>query len=260
MPAHRLGIATLAVIVVAVVAFGGWYYLIRDDAPPPVNLDAAVSSVRTATPATTQTPGATATATEDAVTTETATPAATAPPVAGPVGTWLVSSAGEIFAGYRIGEELASIGTNTAVGRTSNVTGALEFDGAAITAVTIEVDMTTLRSDDSRRDNQLRRRGLQTSAFPTATFSLTSPVPIERIPDEGVSISAVATGELTLHGVTQPVSIALEGQLVDDLVVVVGSTEIALADYGIEPPTGFSVLSVDDVGTMEFQLVFERQT
>ena len=44
----------------------------------------------------------------------------------------------------------------------------------------------------------------------------------------------------------------------DGLVVVVGSTEIALADYEIEPPTGFRVLSIDDVGIMEFQLVLER--
>jgi hypothetical protein len=31
-----------------------------------------------------------------------------------------------------------------------------------------------------------------------------------------------------------------------------------LADYGIDPPTGFSVLSISDDGTFEFQLFFAR--
>ena len=39
--------------------------------------------------------------------------------------------------------------------------------------------------------------------------------------------------------------------------IVVGSTEIVLADYDIEPPTGFRVLSIEEAGIMEFQLVLE---
>ena len=36
--------------------------------------------------------------------------------------------------------------------------------------------MTTLESDDDRRDGQLRRQAIQTEQFPTATFKLTSPI------------------------------------------------------------------------------------
>jgi hypothetical protein len=51
--------------------------------------------------------------------------------------------------------------------------------------------------------------------------------------------------------------VPLEAQLVDETtILVVDSVEIALADYAIEPPTGFSVLSVADVGLFEFQLTF----
>jgi len=67
----------------------------------------------------------------------------------------------------------------------------------------------------------------------------------------------VANGALTLHGTTRDIAIALDAQFVDDAsIVVVGSVEITLADFGIEAPTGFSVLSVDDVGVFEFQLRF----
>lgn len=173
-------------------------------------------------------------------------------------GSWVLSAQGTSFVGYRIGEELANIGTATAVGRTGDVVVKLEFDGAVITSVVIEADLRTLKSDQSFRDGALRTRGIETDTYPFATFVLTEPIPIDVLPTAEETLSRTVEGTLELHGVTNPVSIALEGQYVDGLVVVVGSTEIALADYDIEPPTGFRVLSIDDVGIMEFQLVLER--
>ncbi len=265
MPANRLGTVTLAILGVITLAFALWYFLLRDDAPPPVNLDDAVASIATAT--STPTPTATPEVATDPAT-STASPAPTTDATVVPSdtttadddlsGTWTVSSVGDSFAGYRVGEELSSVGTQTAVGRTNDVSGTLEFDGATITAVEIEVDVTTLTSDDSRRDRQLRQRGLQTNAYPTSTFSLTLPIEVSPVPAEGEPFEAAVSGELTLHGVTQPISLQLTGQLVDGLVVVVGSTELQFADYEIEPPTGFIVLSVEDHGTLEFQLIFER--
>lgn len=173
-------------------------------------------------------------------------------------GTWVLSSQGTSFVGYRIGEELANIGTATAVGRTGDIEVALEFDGAVITSVVITADLRTLQSDQSFRDGALRTRGLESDTYPFATFNLTEPIPIDVLPIGEETLSATVQGTLDLHGVTNPVTISLDGQYVDDLVVVVGSTEIALADYDIEPPTGFRVLSIEDVGIMEFQLVLER--
>ena len=49
----------------------------------------------------------------------------------------------------------------------------------------------------------------------------------------------------------------IEGQLVNGLLVVIGSLEIEFADYEIDLPTGFVVLSIEDRGVMEFQIVFE---
>jgi polyisoprenoid-binding protein YceI len=256
LPANRLPTLGIAVALVAVIAFGGWYFLLRDDAPPPVDLETAVASVATATQtAATVAPSASATP-ADAQATSTAVVTAAARDGALDGG-WVVSAAGESFAGYRVGEELSNIGTNTAVGRTSDVAGTLEFDGSRITAVDIEVNVASLTSDDSRRDRQLRDRGLQTNSFPTATFSLTTPIDVNPVPSEGEPFAAVASGELTFHGVTRPVLIELSGQLVDGFVVVVGSTEIQFVDFDIIPPTGFIVLAVDDHGIIEFQLVFE---
>ncbi len=173
-------------------------------------------------------------------------------------GTWTISERGVSFVGYRIGEELANIGTATAVGRTSDIVATLEFDGVMITSVTIEADLRTLRSDQGFRDGALRTRGLESDTFPFATFVLVEPIPIDALPVGDETLSVTVSGTLNLHGVTNPVSISLQGQYVDGLVVVAGSTEIVLTDYDIEAPTGFRVLSIDEVGIMEFELVLER--
>ena len=187
------------------------------------------------------------------------TQASSEPPTLGDLaGTWTLSGQGTSFVGYRIGEELANIGTTTAVGRTSDIEATLEFDGVMITSVTIVADLRTLTSDQSFRDGALRTRGIETDTYPFATFVLVQPIPIAALPAGEETLNVTVDGTLDLHGVTNPVSIGLQGQLVDGLVVVVGSTEIALADYDIEPPTGFRVLSIDDVGIMEFQIVLER--
>ena len=154
-------------------------------------------------------------------------------------------------------EELAGVGAFTAVGRTRGVTGSLTFDGAAITNVEIEADLTRLVSDDSRRDRALGSQGLEINTYPTASFSLTQPIALDAVPAEGDTIAVDAVGELTLHGVTNQVTIPLEGQRTGGFVVVVGSLEIVFADYGMETPSAFIVVSIEDFGLMELQLVFE---
>ena len=174
-------------------------------------------------------------------------------------GTWMLSEDGRSFVGYRIGETFADIGTATAVGRTSDLTAELDFDGTRITRVAITADLRTLRSDQSRRDQALRSRGLETDTYPTATFTLSEPVAVDEAALSGGVIGQSVRGTLELHGVANDVEIALTGQLVDGLAVIVGSSEIVLADYEIVPPTNFRVISIEDSGTMEFQIILARR-
>jgi polyisoprenoid-binding protein YceI len=67
-----------------------------------------------------------------------------------------------------------------------------------------------------------------------------------------------AVGEMTIHGITNPLEMPLEAQLVDDLIVVVGSTEIVFTDYDVTVPSAPVVLSADDRGPLELQLLFAR--
>jgi polyisoprenoid-binding protein YceI len=181
-------------------------------------------------------------------------------------GTWAVdpsigsfSDFSSSWVGYRVDETLAGNRANTAVGRTPDVTATLALSGTQITSVEITANLQTLHSDDNRRDGQLGRQGIETDQFPQATFKLTTPIELGFTPADGQTITASATGELTLHGVTKTVEVPIQAQVSGNVVTVAGSIEIQFADYGITPPSSFVVLSVEDHGTVEFQLHFRDQ-
>lgn len=248
------GVAGLVLIVLA-----AWYFIFRDTAPEAVTLEGAVGALTTST--TTETGGTTSTS--GGVTT-------TAPGADGEGaqlldGAWSIdtSRGGGVvedgsFVGYRVREELANVGAITAVGRSTALTGTFSFAGSTLTAAEILVDMTQLTSDRSSRDGQMRTQALETNTFPEASFTLTTPVELGAVPAPNQPFQADVTGDLTIHGVTRLVTIPIEGQLIDDTVVVVGSTEILFDDYDIERPRAAIVLSVEEQGVMEFQLFLTK--
>lgn len=160
------------------------------------------------------------------------------------------------FAGFRVDEEL-TIGEVTAVGRTGEVSGFIQLDAGGLEAAEITVDMSTIESDRPLRDGRTRQ-ALGTDQFPTATFVLTEPVALPADAADGAAFSLEAAGELTVKGVTNPAVFALDAQIVDDVIVVVGSTEVTFADYGVQAPSAPIVVSVEDHGIIEFQLLFTR--
>jgi len=239
----RVVVAVLAVLVVGVLAIGAWRFL-SDDAPAAVSLDAAAESV----------------------TSTTATGASPSTPDAGVGGRWTVDnesgtfdfeSATGSFVGFRIEEELVGIGGIEAVGRTGAVTGELTVEVSDLTTATFTADMASITTNDRRRDDKALT-ALEVGTFPQASFTLTTPVPLGAGAAAGEPVRATATGDFTLHGVTRTVEVPVEAQLVDGVVVVVGSFQVLLADYGLEVPTAPIVVSASDSATIEFQLLFGR--
>jgi polyisoprenoid-binding protein YceI len=234
---RNLLIAVVAVVVLAGVAVGGyglWYLFLSPPGP------AAVASSSPVIPSGTGMP---APASLD--------------------GTWNVNtSLGSIsdfsasWAGYRVQEQLAGVGANTAVGRTPNVTGSMTLSGAVIDNVLITADLTTLKSSDSNRDNQLRRQAINTDQFPTAIFKTIQSIDLGTLPADGTNVTVTAKGAFTLHGVTRTVDISLQALRQGGIIAVTGTLPVTFADYGFQGPNSFSVLSVDDHGTMELHLLF----
>jgi polyisoprenoid-binding protein YceI len=235
---------------VAGAAYGVSYIFFREPAPAPVGAGSSASGDPVEA-----SPSAAASASVDAAS---AAPSTTVGPSAWSVDASIGSfdDFSSSFVGYRVQEELAGIGGQTAVGRTPDVSGSLTLEGTTLTSVEVTADLTTLVSDDDRRDNQLRQQALETNEFPTATFVLTEPIELADDALVGETVETSASGELTLHGETRAVEIPITATLFDGVITVTGSIEIVFADYGMEKPSSFLVLSVDDFGVMEFQLHF----
>jgi polyisoprenoid-binding protein YceI len=244
----------MAVVVIAVVALSLIYFFGGAE-PAEVDLDSTVNAVT----ATTASNGA-----ESSAATTTAAPTESAlTDVSGDwsvdttTGTFSFEEATATFAGFRVEEELAQIGATTAVGRSPEVSGSVTIDGTSITQAEIAVDLTAIVSDESRRENAIRE-SLNTSQNPTATFVLTEPIDFGEVPVEGVTVSATATGDLTINGVTRTVEIPLEAQVAGESILIVGSTTVIFADFEIDTPSAPVVLSVADEGTIELQLWLVR--
>ncbi len=230
------------VIVVALLGAGVWWFL-RDDAPAEADLATAVESVEDA-----DTGSTTAAADGDIAGTWT---------VDTETGDFTYESATGTFAGFRIEEELSGIGSTTAVGRTDAVSGEATIEGTTLTAATFDVDLTTITTETSMRDDKVQE-ALETGEFPTATFALAEPVDLGEAAATGEPIEVTVAGELTIHGVTQPVELAVEAQLVDGTVVLVATTELTFADHGVEVPSSPAVVSVEDHGVLEAQILLVR--
>lgn len=246
-------VALTVVVVIAVAGAGVWYFVFRDDSPPAVSLDSASRSLDDATGSGSGNGSGNGSGSGSGSTAD------------GLDGTWTVddsigsfSDFSSSFAGFRVKEELVGVGAKTAVGRTPDVTGELRIEGTSIPEASFEVDMTTLTTDDGRRDGAIRMQAIETSRFPTAKFRLTEAIDLGSIPAEGEEITVDATGDLTLHGVTKSVTIPLEAKRQGDVITVVGSLDVKFADYSISKPSAASVLSVEDHGVIEIQLFFTR--
>ncbi|WP_186377159.1 YceI family protein [Curtobacterium pusillum] len=162
-------------------------------------------------------------------------------------GEWTVG--GDSEAGYRVHEVLNGSDV-TVTGRTSKVSGTATVAGSSITKATITVQVADIATDSAQRDSYFRDSAMDTQAFPTATFALSEPI-ADAVPTGSGTTKVQATGELTLHGVTKPVTATLEVGLNGDGVDISGSIPITFSDYDVQAPSlGF--VKVDDAGAVEF--------
>ena len=176
---------------------------------------------------------------------------------------YVVASAGN-EARYRVREQLAGFDLpRDAVGATKNVTGQIvvDADGKVVKAsskLTIKLD--ELKSDQTRRDNYLRRSTLETTKYPTAEMvpsaleGLLLPIPA------GSSQTFSVRGDLTLHGVTHPTTWNVTARAEGKDIVGTASTAFTFKDFGLDQPKVPIVLSVADTIKLEYDFRFAPDT
>jgi polyisoprenoid-binding protein YceI len=169
-------------------------------------------------------------------------------------GTWTVGSGSQ--AGYRVNEVLFGQ-SSQAVGRTSAVAGQLILAGTQVRSGSFSVDLSKVSSDKRQRDAQFQGRIMDTASHPTATFKLVQPVALGPIPASGATIKATANGQLTLRGITRPVTVVVTARRNGDGFQVSGLIPVTFSDWSIPNPS-FGPVTTDDHGQIEFLLAFVR--
>lgn len=233
-------------VVLVVVVYGAifFYANVLNDSPDALDTDDLSGALEPASEVETSVPGSSA------------APIASEPASAGTEGfegTWTPTTASEF--GYRVDEILGGVNV-TAVGRSNEIEGALTVEGTTA-SIDATVQVESIVSDDDRRDGQFRGRIMDVANFPTANFRTTEPIDFGAVPADGEQLTATAVGELTLKGVTQPVTLEVTAQASGSGIGVLGNIPITFTDYGIDNPSNPGV-SLEDEGVVEFILVFER--
>jgi polyisoprenoid-binding protein YceI len=222
-----------AVAVGAVVAI----QLFRDDNPelltsaPPIPAAGATAAAGTVT----------------AVAGVTPSPASTVVPSAGP--TTAAPAQANVLrfsidtgssAKYVVREKLAQLPVSTdAVGTTSDITGDIYLTANGLASgqpSAFKVDLRTLKTDEALRDRFVRDNTLQTGHFPFAEFAVTAVTPFPANYVEGAEVSINISGNMTIHGVTKPLTFAAKARRQGGALTGIADVDFKMSDFNITPP------------------------
>jgi polyisoprenoid-binding protein YceI len=177
--------------------------------------------------------------------------------------TYIVAPTGN-EARYRVREQLAGFDLpKDAIGTTKDVTGRIVIgpDGKVVKESSkVTIELSTLKSDQGRRDNYLRRSTLETSKYPQAQLV---PVALEGLLlpiAPGSSQTFSVRGDLTVHGATHPTTWQVTARGEGNGIVGTATTAFTFKDFGLEQPKVPVVLSVADTIRLEYDFRFVPDT
>jgi len=161
---------------------------------------------------------------------------------------------------YLVGEQLARRDLpNDAIGVTGQVEGLIVLDGSgAIDQENSEivVMLESLESDEPRRDNYLRTRtSIGSPEFPKAVFIPQEVSGLDWPIGEGDRLIFDMVGQMTIRGVTNPMTWSVEAFLDQGVITGQAKTSIYFSDYQIPKPTLLFILSMDDEIRLEADLL-----
>lgn len=151
---------------------------------------------------------------------------------------------------------------NTAIGRTSAVQGQLSLNYADPTQSAFGefvVDISTLTSDRSMRDNRIRREWLESSKFPLATFTVKEVRNFPANPQEGQVIAFQLVGDLKIKETSREMTWDVTATLTGDKLTGVATIAFLLADFNIPVPNVAGILSVTDGLTVTLNFTFKKE-
>jgi polyisoprenoid-binding protein YceI len=165
---------------------------------------------------------------------------------------------------YRVREQLAGFDLpRDAIGATKNVTGRIVVgaDGKVVKdSSKVVIQLADLKSDQTRRDNYLRRSTLETTKYPNAELVPTALEGLLMPIQPGSSQTFAVKGDLTVHGVTHPTTWNVTARAEGKDVVGTAATAFTFKDFGLEQPRVSIVLNVADTIRLEYDFRFVPDT
>lgn len=211
-------------------------------------------------PAETTTPPAATNPTTQNPTTPPATSPGTTPattPAASSSGTKYAVVAESSTASYAVRETFLGQNLNvTAVGTTSAFTGEIILDEGVIKPSVVRVDLTTLKSDEARRDRQVQN-ALGTHTYKVAAFRITGAEGNPVLKD-GQEATLKLQGEMTIKSTTKPLVFDAKVKLDGDTLTLVGETTFKMTDFDVTPPSIGGFVSVVDEVKLDINYVGKR--
>src|SRR5262249_29430723 len=147
-------------------------------------------------------------------------------------------------------------GPNDAVLATRAFQGQLVLgpDGKPTGDSKIQVDLRTLKSDEPDRDNFIRGNTLQSDRFPIAEYVITGVQNWAGPLQPGQQSSFKLDGQMTIHGVTKPVTFDAMATLNGDAVTGTAKTSFKFQDFGMSPPDISGFVKAEDPIKLEVKI------
>ena len=165
---------------------------------------------------------------------------------------------------YIVREQLARwISAKDVSGETELVTGQIRVspEGVLIPKDSqFVVNLKSLKSDEPKRDNYIRKNALESNKFPEAVFEINAMEGWQGpLPTSG-SINVSLTGNMTIHGVTKEITWDLAADVEQDIVNGIAKTEIDFNLFNIKKPRLPFILTLEDTLRLELEFVAKVQS
>lgn len=159
-------------------------------------------------------------------------------------------------ASYVVMEELQGVGANEVTGTTTAILGSVLLDenSVPLACSNFAVDMRTMETDESKRDNYLRENVLESETYPYATFLVSEVTGLEGGLVEGETAQIQLVGDLTIHNVTKTVTWEAEVTLAEGAITGTATTTITIEEWDMEKPIIGPVVSIDDEVTLNISV------
>ena len=162
--------------------------------------------------------------------------------------TFIISDGSQ--ATFTVTEQLVRLSLpNDAVMRTMALSGQIHLDGRPSA---IDIDLHTLKSDNSFRDGYVRNRMFP--GDPTVTFIVDSVGALPEAFTQGEPTTLVVGGRLKIRGIEVPLNFDIEARDDGEAIQILGRTTFEWADFEIRKPAARPVVSVEDEVRVEVLL------